>query len=73
MRPLTVFLLFSFALRIIAHAQSGEYRIVEINPKGRTFSATQNGQVQSFHVRPFMETTINGLRATFEELDPGMK
>ena len=56
-----------------AGAQSGEYELNELDPKGGTFTATLNGQVKTFRVRPSVETTINGLKATFAELEPGMK
>ncbi len=55
-----------------APAQSGDYEIVQIDPAAGTFSTKLNGQVRTFRVRPAVEVTINGLKAAFAEIEPGM-
>lgn len=73
MHRLLVLLLGVITFAASARAQSGEYELNEIDPKGGTFSATLDGQVRTFRVGPAVETTINGVKASFEELEPGMK
>ncbi len=73
MRPFLLSLLAVLVCTHFAHAQTGEYEIAQIDAKAGTFSATLNGQVRTFRVRPSVETTINGIRGAFEELEPGMK
>lgn len=73
MRAIIASILCILTFTQFVHAQSGEYELNQIDPKAGTFTATLNGQVRTFRVRPSVETTINGIRATFEELEPGMK
>ncbi len=72
MRLLTAFFLLLLAM-LPVRAENGELQIVQIDPTGKTLSVVLNGQVHSYRVRPGVETTINGLKASFEELEPGMK
>jgi hypothetical protein len=64
---------FSIALAVFGHAQSGDYELAEIDAKANTFTAKQNGQLRTLRVRPSVDVTINGLKAAFGELEPGMK
>jgi len=73
MRPFIVLIVSLLACTLFAHAESGDYEIAQIDLKAGTFSAKLNGQVRTFRVRPAVETTINGIKGTFEELEPGMK
>ena len=57
----------------MAHAQSGDYEIAETSATANTFTGKINGQLRTLRVRPAVEVTINGLKATFAELEPGMK
>ncbi len=64
---------FILLMSCLAHSQSGDFEIAEVNAKAGTFTGKVNGQLRSFRVRPDVDVTINGLKATFEELEPGMK
>jgi hypothetical protein len=56
-----------------AHGEATDYVIAQIDTKGQTFTVQLNGETKTFRVRPAIDVTINGLKATFEELEPGMK
>jgi hypothetical protein len=56
-----------------AHVETNDYEIIQVDTKAETFTAKLNGQMKTFRVRPSTDVTINGLKATFEELEPGMK
>lgn len=68
---LTAFL--TLALPFAASAESGDSEIAQIDAKADTFTAKQNGQMRTYRVRPGVEVTINGIKATFAELEAGMK
>ena len=57
----------------LGFAQSGDYEIAEVNAAGSSFTGKRNGQLSTMRVRPTVEVTINGLKGTFSELEPGMK
>jgi hypothetical protein len=60
-------------LPVAVQAQSGDYEIAEIDAAASTFTGKMHGQLRTMRVRPAVEVTINGLKATFAELEPGMK
>jgi hypothetical protein len=69
-----VYLLVLFVLiPWVVRAQSGDYEIAEIDSAASTFTGKINGQLRTFRVRAGSEVSINGLRATFPDLEPGMK
>ena len=72
MRSLLLVLL-SILVPTLGLAQSGDYEIAEINAAANTFTGKLNGQLRTMRVRPAVEVSINGLKATFAELEPGMK
>ncbi|HEY3901076.1 MAG TPA: hypothetical protein VGM54_20860 [Chthoniobacter sp.] len=48
------------------------YEVARIDPQAGTFTVKANGQVRAFRARLGAEVTINGLKATFAEIEPGM-
>jgi hypothetical protein len=72
MRPI-FFILACMFLSAVCHAQSGAFEIAQIDVAAGTFTGKLNGQMRTFRVRPGVEVSINGLKATFAELEPGMK
>ena len=73
MRTIISFATCFVAMTLFARGQSGEYEIAQIDAKANTFTVKKNGQMRTFRVRPAVETTINGIKASFAELEPGMK
>lgn len=73
MRTITALITCFIAMTLFARAESGESVIAQIDAKANTFTVRQNGQIRTFRVRPAVETTINGIKASFAELEPGMK
>lgn len=73
MRKIMTLLLAALAFVRFASAQSGEYEINQVDSKADTITATLNGQMRTFRVRIGVDTTINGVKATFDDLEPGMK
>lgn len=55
-----------------SHAQSGDYILAEIDPSAGTLTVKRNSKFTSMRVRPAVEVTINGVKATFAELEVGM-
>ena len=66
-------LLACLILPTICNVQSGDYEIAEIDTAANTFTGERNGVLSTMRVRPAVEVTINGLKGTFAELEPGMK
>jgi hypothetical protein len=60
-------------LPAFAQAQSGEYEITEIDRAANTITSKLHGQLHTLRVRSDVEVSINGLKARFGELAPGMK
>jgi hypothetical protein len=44
-----------------------------VDAAGNSFTAEANKQLRTFRVRPEIEVTINGVKATFAQLEVGMK
>jgi hypothetical protein len=68
-----VFVLWCVLWPALVHAQSGEYEVIQVDPAGSSFTAEANKQLRTFRVRPGIEVTINGVKATFAQLEVGMK
>ena len=73
MRHLLAILTCVFCPVLAVHGQSGNYEIIQVDPAASTFTAEMNKQLRTFRVRPAVEVTINGVKATFAELEVGMK
>jgi hypothetical protein len=49
-----------------------EYEVVQLDPQAGTFTVKSHGQMRAFRALVGVEVTINGLKATFAEIEPGM-
>lgn len=54
-------------------SSQNEYEVVEIDGAQSTFTAKLGPNIRTFRVRQFVDISINGQKARFEELEPGMK
>ena len=71
-RPVLLLFL-SIFVPAICRAQSGDFEISEIDTRSNIFTGKSNGQFRAYRVRPGADVSINGVRATFAELETGMK
>jgi hypothetical protein len=72
MRSIFLLLILIALLPLTAVAQSGDYEITQVDPATNTFTGKLNAQMRTFRVRPGVEVTINGVKVTFADLEPGL-
>lgn len=70
---LTILFVCVIALSSAAMAQSGEFEISEIDTKSKIITGKMKGEFRAMRLRLGAPITINGVKATFAELEPGMK
>jgi hypothetical protein len=48
-------------------------KLVSYDPAASVITVDRSGQLKTYRIRPITEFTVNGVKATFDKLQPGMK
>lgn len=66
------FILCLFAISILTLIAVGDDKLVSVDPASGLVTIDQRGALKSFRAKQFTEITVNGAKATIQQLRPGM-
>jgi TusA-related sulfurtransferase len=70
MKAILYFLVLVIGTPLVATADD---KLVSYDPAASVITVDRSGQLKTFRLRPITEFTVNGVKATLDKLQPGMK